>query len=116
MAGSIFLDGFDIHSEKIANETVKKYSLTLRLEELQILTSPNKRTWSQRAEVELLKLLNEKNNLAEKINIYAEKWHWLQNDYAHVEKLGLAFFQNKLQNLKKNPALLKKEEKTLQPI
>jgi phosphohistidine swiveling domain-containing protein len=110
---SIFLDAFDIHSEKIADDVIKKYKLNINKNELQILTSANRRTLGQQAELELLRLLKEKVKSSKKIKAYAEKWHWLQNDYAHIEKLGVDYFRKKLHKLKNNKTLLSKEKRTL---
>jgi phosphohistidine swiveling domain-containing protein len=109
---SIFLDAFDIHSEKIAEGVVEKYKLNIGKNDLQILTSASQRTLGRQAELELLKLLDVKSP-STKIKAYAEKWHWLQNDYAHIEKLGADYFWNKLRKLKNNKSLPAKEKTTL---
>lgn len=111
---SIFLDGFDIHSEKIANEVIFKYDSKISNNDLQILTSPKERTWVQKSEIELLNLLKQKNNIKERLGTHTQKWYWIQNDYAHVEKLGVKHFTKKLEAYKKNKSLLNKKGKELE--
>jgi phosphohistidine swiveling domain-containing protein len=107
---SIFLDAFDIHSEHIANQVVKKNKLRITQDQLQVLTSVNELSLAQKAKLELFGLLKKKRNLPKQLQKYAEKWYWLQNDYYLIKKLPPSYFHKELLALKKNNTVLENEK------
>ena len=114
--GAIFLDSYDLESDKILEQIFIGDKRVFSEEEINILTFPINLSWLQREKKDLLvltklalrqKLVNNKLStlplrFRQRLQDHANQYYWIYNDYIISKHLGPGFFWRRAQALAKN--------------
>lgn len=102
---AIFLDAFDVMSEIILEQAIKRTGRTILANDLAVLTSPSELSWLQQERQELLTYAALSAAKQEKmLRRHAERWHWIYNDYAIIRNLDWKFFKRELRKITRTDA------------
>ena len=99
---SVHIEAFDPWGDKIINDVINKYNLTIKPDDLVLITTPKEMTLTQQEELGLLNVrMSPVNKRGTLLQFHQQKYFWLQRDWAHATTLKLDYFTKNFEKLLK---------------
>ncbi len=109
-----FIDSFDANWERMIEQYLQKHKSSLTKEEIEILTSPFKRSFIQQEELELCQLAIKRRGeimrgspIIPELSQHQQKWYWYQDNYGNVRFLDYNHFLQRAQDALKGDVAAK---------
>lgn len=120
---SIFLDSFDVESEGILEDAVKKEKNKLNDSQIRTLTAPTQLSWSQKERKGLIAIAERIDaqfltfhEARTSLEAHAQKYHWILNDYVVIQNLDWKFFLKHIKELLKDKNKMMMEKSAIEDV
>lgn len=108
----VLIEWTDPEGHFLLEREIKKSGINFAVQEIEILTSPEKMTYVQEellSRFEIIKAAKKGLNIKDLIRKHTDNFFWHKNNWAHVEELTLEYFEKQIKKDIKNYAEIGKE-------
>lgn len=112
----VLIEWTDPDGEKLLNQAVKEFGLDLTPQEIGLLTSLEKLTFSQEEFLSRVKIIKKKKagrNISADLTKHAQNFHWYHNNWAYVHDFDAKYFHRLIKEDSRHFSQVVREEKKL---